>query len=133
MSNNTSGSQKTAREKLQEHQQQLEALQAAAWMEEEAGKKCEEEERKQLAELKRIEASEKRVAAAEEKRRKQIAEEMVSLGCVIRVFSNVRKTRNMSLDNDESCTRCAGKSRTCLWTDAAKNPLVSRPNVSDLS
>jgi hypothetical protein len=103
-------------------------------MEEEAEKKrAEEEERKRLAELKRIEASERWVAAVEEKRRKQIAAEMVSFGCVVRVFSNVRKARNMSADNDEACTRCAGKSRTCLWTDAAKNPLVSRPNVSDPS
>jgi hypothetical protein len=133
MSNNTSGSQKTAREKLQEYEQQYAALQAAARMEEEAEKKHKEEEQKHLEDLKRIEASEKRVAAAEEKRRKQIAEEIVSFRCVFQVFSNVRKTRNMSSDNDESCARHAGKGRTCLWTDAAKNTLVSHPNVSDPS
>jgi hypothetical protein len=74
MSNNTSGSQKTAREKLQECEQQLAVLQAVAWMEQEAEeKKREEEEQKCLKDLKRIEKSKKWVAAAEE---------IVSFGCV---------------------------------------------------
>jgi predicted Holliday junction resolvase-like endonuclease len=85
MSGNTSGSQKTAKQKLLELQQQLADAEAAARKEEEEIRKRQEEERKREEErkiqedLKRIRESEIRVEA-ENKRRREIVEEMVSFG-----------------------------------------------------
>jgi hypothetical protein len=80
MSNNASGSQKSAREKMQELQEQLAAVSALAVAEEEAEKqkKRKEAERKRLEDLRRIEQAEKRREVAELKRHKEIAEETVS-------------------------------------------------------
>ena len=85
MSNNASGSQQTARQKLLELQQQLADAEAAARMEEEENRKRQEEERKRLEELKWIEEAEKR-REAEERRRREIVEEMVSFGCADLLF-----------------------------------------------
>jgi hypothetical protein len=79
MSNNTSGSQKSAKQKLLELQQQLVDAENVAWMEEEENRKCQEE-------LRMIVEAEKRVEA-EEKRRRAIVEEMVSSGCAWLSFS----------------------------------------------
>jgi hypothetical protein len=59
MSNNASGSQQTARQKLLELQQQLADAEAAAQMEEEEDWKHKEEEWKHLEELRLIEEAEK--------------------------------------------------------------------------
>jgi hypothetical protein len=129
MSNNASGSQQTARQKLLELQQQLTDMEAAAQMEEEEDWKHKEEEWKHLEELRLIEEAEKR-REAEAKRRREIVEKMVSFGYAgLLFFSNVRKIRALSAEQDGSCSRCKGQ--TCLWTDADRNPMVSCLDVSN--
>jgi TolA-binding protein len=98
MPNNASGSQKTAKQKLLELQQQLADAETAARMEEEENRKRQEEERKRQEELRRIEEAEQR-REAEEKRRREIVEEMVSFGCA-----------------DSSVSLTSGRLVLCPWT-----------------
>jgi hypothetical protein len=86
MSNNASGSQKSAKQKLLELQQQLADAENVAQMEEEENRKRQEEEQKHQEELRMIAEAEKQVEA-EEKRRRAIVDEMVSSGCAWLSFS----------------------------------------------
>ncbi|KAG1802342.1 hypothetical protein EV424DRAFT_1545274 [Suillus variegatus] len=94
---------------------QLRTRKLRARMEEEENRKCQEEERKHQEELRMIEAAEIQ-REAEEKRRREIVAEM---------------THALSSDKDGSCTCCINKGRSCLWTDAEANALMSRPTDPD--
>jgi hypothetical protein len=86
MSNNVSRSQKSARQKLLELQQQLTDMENVARMEEEENWKCQEEEQKCQEELRKIVEAKKWVKA-EEKRHRAIVEEMISSRCAWLSFS----------------------------------------------